>query len=49
MSIALLGGLLAVYFFGLWWADYVATAVIIAFVAREAIESYQDLRSSAKD
>ena len=44
MSIALLGGLLAEYFFGLWWADYLVTAVIIAFVAREAMESYHELR-----
>jgi divalent metal cation (Fe/Co/Zn/Cd) transporter len=44
MSVALLGGLLAEYFFGLWWADYVATSVILVFVAREALESYQELR-----
>jgi len=44
MSIALLGGLLAEYFFGLWWADYLATAVIIGFVAREAFESYHELK-----
>ena len=44
MSVALLGGLLAEYFFGLWWADYLATAVILAFVAREAFESYHELR-----
>jgi divalent metal cation (Fe/Co/Zn/Cd) transporter len=44
MSIALLGGLLVEYFFGLWWVDYVATGIILAFVAREAIESYRDLR-----
>jgi divalent metal cation (Fe/Co/Zn/Cd) transporter len=44
MSIALLVGLLAEYLFGLWWADYVATAVILAFVAAEAVESYRDLR-----
>ena len=43
MSIALLGGLLAEYFFGFWWADYVATAVILVFVAREASESYHEL------
>ena len=43
MSIALLGGLLAEFFFGLWWADYVASAIILAFVAREALESYHDL------
>ena len=38
-----LGGLLAEYFFGFWWADYLATSVILAFVAREAIESYHEL------
>ncbi|MGA2199678.1 MAG: cation transporter [Nitrososphaerales archaeon] len=43
MSVALLGGLLAEYLFGLWWADYLATAVILAFVAREAVESYREL------
>lgn len=40
MSVALLVGLLAEYLFGLWWADYLATGVILAFVAREGIESY---------
>jgi divalent metal cation (Fe/Co/Zn/Cd) transporter len=44
MSIALLGGLLADYFLGLWWADYVSTAVILVFVAREATESYHKMR-----
>jgi len=44
MAIALLGGLLAEYFFGLWWADYLATAVIVTFVAREAMEAYHELR-----
>ena len=44
MSVALLGGLLAEYFFGLWWADYLATAVILVFVAREASEAYHELR-----
>ncbi len=43
MAIALLGGLLAEYFLGLWWADYLATGVILAFVAREAVESYHEL------
>ena len=43
MAIALLGGLLAEYFLGLWWADYLATGVILAFVAKEAIESYHEL------
>lgn len=44
MSIALLGGLLVEYLFGLWWVDYVATTVILTFVAREALESYRELR-----
>lgn len=43
MALSLLGGLLAEYFFGLWWADYLATAVILAFVAREAVESRHEL------
>jgi len=43
MSVALLGGLLAEFFFGLWWVDYLATGVILAFVAREAVESYREL------
>ena len=44
MALALLGGLLAEYFLQLWWADYLATAVILAFVAREAVESYHELQ-----
>src|SRR6267378_4144433 len=44
MAIALLGGLLAEYFLRLWWADYLATGVILAFVAKEAVESYHELR-----
>ena len=43
MATALLGGLLAEYFLGLWWADYLATGIILAFVAREAVESYREL------
>jgi len=43
MSVALLCGLLAEYLFGLWWFDYLATGVILAFVAREAVESYREL------
>lgn len=44
MSIALLLGLLAEYFFGLWWADYLATGVILVFVAREAFEAYNEMK-----
>src|SRR5207245_11301765 len=43
MALALLGGLLAEYFLGLWWADSLAAGVILAFVAREAVESYHAL------
>ncbi len=43
MAVALLGGLLAGFLLGLWWADYVATAFILAFVAKEAIESVQEI------
>ena len=43
MATALLGGLLAEYFLGFWWADYLATGVILGFVAREAVESYHEL------
>ena len=43
MAIALLGGLLAEYFVGLWWADYLATGIILSFVAKEAVESYREL------
>ena len=45
MSVALLGGLAATYFLGLWWADYVATGVILVFIATEAVESYRELRT----
>jgi len=43
MATALLGGLLAEYFLGLWWVDYLATGIILMFVAREAVESYHEL------
>jgi len=45
MAIALLGGLLAEYFLGLWWADYLSTGVILGFVAKEAVESYRELHN----
>jgi divalent metal cation (Fe/Co/Zn/Cd) transporter len=43
MALALLSGLLAEYFLRLWWVDYLATTVILGFVAREAVESYHEL------
>ena len=42
MSVVLLGGLLAVYLFGLWWIDYLATGGILAFVGKEAIEAFRE-------
>ena len=47
MAVALLGGLLATYLFGLWWADYVATGAILLFVGREAVEAYHEMKSEA--
>ncbi len=45
MSVTLLGGLLAEYFLGLWWVDYLATGVILAFVLKEATESYREMKA----
>ncbi len=44
MSVALLVGLVVEYLLGFWWVDYLATGAILAFVAREAVESYHELR-----
>jgi len=46
MSLALLVGLVVEYFTGLWWVDYLATGVILAFVVREALESYDELHET---
>lgn len=46
MSVALLAGLLVEYVFRVGWADLAATFVILAFVAREALESAREARSS---
>jgi divalent metal cation (Fe/Co/Zn/Cd) transporter len=43
MSLALLGGLLLSYFLHFVWADYVATAIILGFVALEIRESLQEM------
>lgn len=42
MSVALLGGLLLNYFAHVTWADYVATAIILGFVALEIRESLEE-------
>lgn len=40
MSLALLGGLLVNYLLGTSWMDYVATSIILAFVAKESVEAF---------
>ena len=42
MALALLGGLLVNYFFRISWVDYAATAVILAFVAKESVEAFRE-------
>ena len=44
MSVALFAGLLFNYFLHIAWADYVATAIILVFVAREAREYLVEVR-----
>lgn len=44
MSAALLVGLVANFLWRLWWVDYVATAIILLFLAREAVESLHNFR-----
>jgi hypothetical protein len=46
MSLALLGGLLAEFFFGFWWADYLATGIILILITKEAIESYKETKGA---
>lgn len=47
MSVVLLGGLLINYFLDLPWIDYAATAIILAFVAKEATESLGEIMRKA--
>jgi len=44
MSIALLLGLVINYLLKLFWADYVASLIILIFVAREAMESIREVK-----
>jgi len=44
MSIALLAGLIVEYLFKIPWVDYIATGIILAFIAKEAWEAYGELR-----
>lgn len=43
MAVALLGSLLAEFFFGLWWANYLATAIILILIIGEAAEAYESM------
>jgi divalent metal cation (Fe/Co/Zn/Cd) transporter len=45
MSLALLGGLSANYLWKIWWVDYVAAMVILAFIMREALEALDEIRN----
>ncbi|MGP8126121.1 MAG: cation transporter [Nitrososphaerales archaeon] len=42
MAVALLGGLLINYILGIGWVDYVATAIILTFVAREVLGAFRE-------
>jgi divalent metal cation (Fe/Co/Zn/Cd) transporter len=46
MSTALVIGLAINYVWKIPWVDYVATFVILVFVAREAVESIHEVRES---
>jgi divalent metal cation (Fe/Co/Zn/Cd) transporter len=48
MSVALLGGLIANYLLSVWWVDYLVTGIILAFVAREALESMSAVGAEPK-
>jgi divalent metal cation (Fe/Co/Zn/Cd) transporter len=45
MSLALLGGLSANYLWKIWWVDYVAAMVILAFIMSEALEALDEIRN----
>lgn len=49
MSIALVGGLLINYFFSISWADYVATAIILGFVAFEIRQSFEKISEEREE
>ncbi|HUK49419.1 MAG TPA: cation transporter [Terriglobales bacterium] len=46
MSLALLIGLVINYVLRLFWVDYVITAIILVFVAREASEAISEVRAT---
>ena len=45
MSAALLVGLTVNFLWRLWWVDYLATAIILLFLVREARESFHNYRA----
>jgi len=45
MSVSLLFGLLVNFFFHVWWIDYVATAMILGFVAKEGREALSEIKT----
>ena len=49
MSVALLVGLIANFMWRLWWVDYLATVVILLFIAREGVEALQNFRVNRQE
>jgi divalent metal cation (Fe/Co/Zn/Cd) transporter len=49
MSAALLVGLIANFMWRLWWVDYLATVVILLFIAREGVEALQNFRVNRQE
>jgi divalent metal cation (Fe/Co/Zn/Cd) transporter len=49
MSIVLFTGLIAEFILRSYWIDYVATAIILSFVAKEAVESYNETGNGSTD
>jgi len=48
MSFTLLVGLLLTTFFGFWWADALASLVLVYFIVREAREAFHEVRTGEK-
>lgn len=48
MSAAVLVGLVVNLLWRLWWVDYLATLVILSFLAREAVESLRKFRTERR-
>ena len=45
MSLALLGGLVMNYLWGIWWADYFAALIILVFIMSRALVSLQETKT----